>query len=135
MQPKEVVESYVEAFNRGDIEGLCALFTPDALVWGVLGWGEVGKVRPIWQGLIDSLKINLTIEGIVAEGDTVAARYTERGTSVGSFQGFAPTGKSYEITAMEWFEIHGDRIRRRWGARDALSQYRQLGFVKPEIVG
>ena len=129
MQPKEVVVSYVDSFNRGDIEGLCSLFTPDALVWGVLGWGAVEKVRSIWQDLMESLQINLSIEGIIAEGNTVAARYVERGMSIRPFQGFGPTGRAYELTAMEWFEIQGDRIHRRWGARDAASQYRQLGFV------
>jgi predicted ester cyclase len=29
---------------------------------------------------------------------------------------------------MEWFEITGGRIRRRWGARDFAAQSRQLGW-------
>jgi ketosteroid isomerase-like protein len=37
---KEVVRRYVEAFNRGDLASLRELFTPDAVVQGVLG--EVG---------------------------------------------------------------------------------------------
>lgn len=130
MQPKEVVVAYVEAFKRGDLEELCRLFTPDAMVWGVLGWGGITRVRPVWKELIESLEINLGIEGIIAEGNTVAARHTERGRSAKAFQGLGPTGRNYELTAMEWFEIHGDRIHRRWGARDAASQYRQLGFIE-----
>ena len=129
MQAKELVVSYVDAFNRGDLERVCGLFTGDALVWGVLGWGEIEKVRPIWKELIESLRISFKIEGIIAEGNIVAVRYTESGKSVSSFQGLGPTGKKYEITAMEWFEIKGDRIHRRWGARDSASQYRQLGFT------
>ncbi|MCP5347488.1 MAG: nuclear transport factor 2 family protein [Gammaproteobacteria bacterium] len=130
MLPKDVVVLYIETFNRGDLEGLCELFTSDALVWGVLGWGEIEKVKPIWKQFMESLQMNLTLQGIIAEGDTVAARYIERGKSVSSFQGFGATGKSYELTAMEWFEIRDDRIHRRWGARDSASQYRQLGFVQ-----
>lgn len=38
---KQVVLSYVEAFNRGDLEALRDLFTPDALIHGVLGWGGI----------------------------------------------------------------------------------------------
>ena len=130
MLPKDVVVLYIETFNRGDLEGLCELFTSDALVWGVLGWGEIEKVKPIWKQFMESLQMNLTLQGIIAEGNTVAARYIERGKSVSSFQGFGATGKSYELTAMEWFEIRDDRIHRRWGARDSASQYRQLGFVQ-----
>jgi hypothetical protein len=129
MQPKDVVVSYVEAFNRGDLEGLCERFTPDAPLWSVLGWGRIAKVHPIWRALIESLEINLVIEGIMAEGYAVATRFMEQGKSTKSCQGFAPTGKSDERTAMEWFEVQGERIHHRWGARDSASQYRQLGFV------
>jgi ketosteroid isomerase-like protein len=36
---RKVVLDYVDAFNRGDMESLRTLFTPDALIYGVLGWG------------------------------------------------------------------------------------------------
>ncbi len=42
--------------------------------------------------------------------------------------GHAPTGRSHELVAMEWIEIEGGKIRRRWGARDALSQARRPGI-------
>jgi len=44
---KNVVMKYVEAFNRADYEALRELFAPDALVYGVLGWGSLDKVIPI----------------------------------------------------------------------------------------
>ena len=128
MNEKEVVLAYVEAFNRGDLEGVCNLFTPGALIWGVLGWGPVEKARPVWNALMESLKIQLQVDGIVSEGNMVAVRFTERGRSVGEFMGKGPTGRSYEITAMEWFEIKDGLIHRRWGARDSAAQARQLGF-------
>jgi hypothetical protein len=48
---------------------------------------------PIWHDLVHSLEISLAIEDIAAEGDTVAVRYTERGTFVAPFRGKQPTGK------------------------------------------
>jgi steroid delta-isomerase-like uncharacterized protein len=125
---KEVVLEYVDAFNNGDMKKLERLFTPDALVWGVLGWGGLDKVKPIWQELHDAFTVQLKVEAIAAEGDTVAVRYLERGTFVGPFRGHAATGKSYEIVAMEWFIIEDGRIHRRWGARDSASQFRQMGI-------
>src|SRR5262245_36677272 len=125
---KDVVLAYVDAFNRGDLEALCALFAPDALVWGVLGWGNIDAVRPIWRELIDCLKMQLEVQAIVVEGDTVAVRYTERGTSVRDFRGAKATGRSYELIAMEWFVVRDGLIHRRWGARDSASQARQLGW-------
>lgn len=38
---KKIVQAYVDAFNRGDIDALTQLFAPDALVYGVLGWGRL----------------------------------------------------------------------------------------------
>jgi predicted ester cyclase len=32
---------------------------------------------------------------------------------------------------MEWFEIENGKIKRRWGARDAASQARQLDIPLP----
>lgn len=127
-EPKDIVFAYVDAFNRGDLDGLCALFAPDAKIWGVLGWGSIEVARPVWKDLMEALQMRLTVEAIVAEGDTVAVRYTERGKSVGSFRGQRPTNKSYELIAMEFFEVQDGLIHRRWGARDSGTMNRQLGF-------
>ena len=127
---KEVVLAYVEAFNRGDLDGLCNLFSPDALIFGVLGWGTIDKARPIWKALIEGLKLQLLVDAIISEAAIVAVRYMERGQSVGEFMGKGPTGRTYEIMAMEWFEIKDGLIHRRWGARDSAAQARQLGFAE-----
>lgn len=127
---KSIVRAYVDAFNSGDFDRLRALFTPDAVVYGVIGWGTVDKVMPIWHDLHHGLSMKLTVEEMAEEGDTVAVRYTERGRWVGPFLGQdKPTGRAYEMAAMEWFEIADGRIRRRWGARDAATQARQLGLA------
>ena len=128
---KNVVRRYVEAFNAGDLEALKKGFADDALVYGVLGWGEVDKVLPIWEQLVNGLGIQLYIEDMVAEGDSVAVRYTERGTSKAPFFDKPATGMSYELVAIEWFVIKDGKIHRRWGARDAASQATQLGWDVP----
>jgi steroid delta-isomerase-like uncharacterized protein len=125
---RQIVLSYVDAFNRGHIDRLLDLFSTDALVYGVLGWGTMDQVAPIWRELKNAFAIQLQVESIVAEDDLVAVRYVERGTSVGSFRGGPVTGKSFEVVAMEWFVIKEGKIHRRWGARDNASQMRQMGL-------
>jgi steroid delta-isomerase-like uncharacterized protein len=123
-----VVNAYVAAFNRGDIPAMKSLFAPDAQIQGVLGGGLIDKASAVWQQLIDGLAIHLTIEGIVADGNTVVVRLNERGIFRAPFFGVPPTGKSYELVAMEWFDIRDGLIQSRWAARDAASQARQIGL-------
>ena len=125
---KQIVLAYVNAFNRADIEALTDLFAFDALVYGVLGWGNLDQVVPIWREIKAAFDIQLQVESIIAEDDIVGVRYVERGASVGSFRGGPVTGKSFEVVAMEWFVIKEGKIHRRWGARDNAAQLRQMGL-------
>jgi predicted ester cyclase len=128
---KDVVRAYAEAYGAGDLDRLVGLFTPDAVVHGVLGWGRMDVVVPVWRELFAAFRPILAIEDLLAEGDSVAARLLESGTFLGSFRGQAPTGRSYEVVAMEWFELRDGLIRRRWGARDFSAVARQIGLTLP----
>jgi len=125
---KRVVARYVEAFNKGDFATLRGLFTEDAVIHGVFGWGTIDAVMPIWHDLHHGLAMTLTVEDMIAEDDKVAVLYTESGQFNGPFRGHAPTGKRYEIKAMEWFSLRDGKIARRWGARDSAAQARQIGL-------
>ncbi|SRR5579883_2255871 len=127
-QSKAVVRNYVEAFNRGDLARLKELLAEDAEIQGVMGKGLFDKVEPVWRQLIEGYGMQLKLEGLIAEGNVVAARYTESGTFRAPAFGHQPTGQSYELVAMEWFEIENGKIKRRWGARDSGAQARQLGI-------
>ncbi|EEF58361.1 ester cyclase [Pedosphaera parvula] len=130
---KQVVANYAEAFNAGDYDALQRIFAPDAVIQGVLGKGDLGKgglatVIPIWKDLRSAFGIVLTVESMIAEGEYVAVRYLERGKFVGPFRGNQPTGKSYELGAMERFIVRDGKIQQRWGARDSAAQARQIGL-------
>jgi steroid delta-isomerase-like uncharacterized protein len=125
---KRLVQRYVEAFNQGDFDTLREIFAVDAVVQGVLGQGGMNKVIDVWRELHAAFGIQLIVEEIVSEGNIVAVRYLERGAFRGQFRGQQPTGKSYELVAMEWFIISHGRIHQRWGARDSAAQARQIGL-------
>jgi len=127
-ESKQVVRRYVEAFNRGDIKALEQLLDENAEIQGVLGQGTWNKIYPIWQQLIDGYGMQLDIQDLIADGNHVAARYIETGTFKAPAFGQEPTGKSYTLVAMEFFRIEHVKIQRRWGARDAASQAKQLGI-------
>jgi steroid delta-isomerase-like uncharacterized protein len=127
-EAKAVVCRYVEAFNRGDLDALKNLLADDAEIQGVMGKGLIERVEPLWRQLIEGYGMQLAIQDIIAERNLVAVRYIETGTFRAPAFGHQPTGKSYELVAMEWFEIEQGKIKRRWGVRDSASQARQLGI-------
>ena len=129
MNTEDVVRAYVEAFNAGEWSRMPDLFTPDAVIRGVLGWGGLDVALPIWRELHDNMQMRLTVDDLIADEGKAAALLTETGTFSGPFRGLAgnePTGRSYEIVAIEWFEFENGRIRRRWGGRDSGAITRQV---------
>ncbi len=125
---KEVVRKYVELFNAGEMERIFdELSTEDVVIQGVLGKGRREIVLPIWHELHSGLAMKLSITEMAAEGNTVAVLIKETGTFRGIFRGMQPTGKSYEIVAMEWFHFRDGKIAARWGARDSAAIMRQVG--------
>lgn len=125
---RQRVDAHVTAFNAGDREPPRALFTPDANIRGVPGWGPVSEAMPIWRELHESMCMRLEISDVVSEGATAAALLHETGRFVGPFRGLAghePTGKHYELLAIEWFAFSGNLIARRWAARDSGALARQ----------
>lgn len=69
----------------------------------------------------------ITPQEIIAEGDTVAVRMTQRGTHEGTFMGMKPTGNAFEIEAMGFARLEDGKIVERWGRPDVLELFRQLG--------
>lgn len=123
---KGVVRAYADAFGRGDFEAIRNMCTPDVVIQGVLGRGNWDFVLPVWKSLHEAYDIKLEIEELIGEGEFVAARYAETGTFRNAFRGTPATGKSYRVTAMEWFRFGNGKIAERWGARDAANIQRQL---------
>jgi predicted ester cyclase len=124
-----VIGAYVEALNVGDFPKLMSLFTDDALIFGVLGSAPVAKAEAVWRELHEGMAMNLEPQAVSVDGASVVVRYVESGRFQGTFRGLegqAPTGRSYQVVAIEWFELEGERIAKRWGARDFDSIKRQV---------
>jgi steroid delta-isomerase-like uncharacterized protein len=127
-QNKATILAYAEAFSRGDFDAVAALCTPDVRIQGVLGAGGLDVAMPVWRDLHHAFALHLKIEEMVAEGDTVAVRFTESGTSRNSFRGGPVTGRAYSVVAMEWFKMREGKIAQRWGARDSATIFSQMGL-------
>ena len=72
--------------------------------------------------------MNLRVEAMVAEGDSVAVRFTERGTFSSPFRGIPPTDKSYEVIAMDWFVLRDGKDHPTLGCARLNSYLSSSGY-------
>ena len=74
--------------------------------------------------------VSVTIEDVVAEGDTVAQRLTFRGTHRGEFMGIEPTDNHVEIANTLFTRVEDGQIVERWLLVDSLGLLQQFGTVE-----
>lgn len=70
-----------------------------------------------------------TLEDIIAEGDKVVVRWTNRGVHVGEFAGMPPSGRPYEISGVDIHRLQDGRMAEHWHVIDLFGQLQQLGFI------
>ncbi len=71
----------------------------------------------------------ITIEQMIAEGDSVALRATFHGTQTGQFQDIPPTGKAVAMPAQDMYRLSEGKIVEHWGGPNQLSLLQQLGVI------
>jgi len=76
--------------------------------------------------------IRFTIEDMLAEGETVVARWSCRGTHKGELNGIAPTGKQFNINGISIARFTNGKMFEGFVNWDALGLMQQLGVV-PEL--
>jgi steroid delta-isomerase-like uncharacterized protein len=121
---------YQELWDSWKIDVADALFSPDyALhVSGVpapLNREAVKQVVAMYSVAFPDLKHS--VDEMIAEGDTVAARWTVRGTHRGDFQGLVPTGRSIQLSGTTFHHMTAGKIRETWLTLDNLDLLQQLG--------
>lgn len=134
---KNVVRRLVEeVWNKGNMTVIDELFTPNYTHHDAstpdLGRGpESEKKRAtLYRTAFPDLRV--TMEDIIAEGETVVSRWSCRGTHKGDLGGIAPTGKQLNISGVTIARLANGKIAEGWVNWDALGLMQQLGVV-PEL--
>jgi steroid delta-isomerase-like uncharacterized protein len=135
---KALVRRHVEdGFNQGDWTVSQETLADDyTAYYGAEGKANVGRdeyvrvCRFLRRSFPD---VHITIEDLVAEGEKVVMRYTERGTLTGRpFLGIEPSGQRYAQPGTTVYRVVDGRVAQSWGVEDTLGWFRQLGAV-PEL--
>lgn len=74
--------------------------------------------------------LHTTIEDMVAEGDKVVVRGTDRATQQGEFMGVAPSGKPIQVRWINIYRIEDGKIAEQWMSSDGLGMLQQLGMIE-----
>jgi steroid delta-isomerase-like uncharacterized protein len=136
-QNKAIVRRlFEELWNKGNLSVADELIAPayehhDASTPDV-GRGPESEKKRVTLYRTAFPDMRLTIEDIVAEGETVMARWSCRGTHKGDLSGVAPTGKQFTISGVTIARLANGRMVEGWVNWDALGLMQQLGVV-PEL--
>jgi steroid delta-isomerase-like uncharacterized protein len=124
-----------DMWGKGRLDIADAYYAPDYV--DHVGKGpEAGEVRGA-AGIKQAVTmfrtafpdLTYTVEDEIAEGDLVMARFSARGTHLGTFLGVAPTGRTITYTGIDVNRIRDGRIVQSWVQYDALGLLQQLGVV------
>jgi steroid delta-isomerase-like uncharacterized protein len=136
-QNKTVVRRlFEELWNKGTLpvadELIAPTYTHHDTATPDVGRGPESEKKRVTMYRNAFADFRLTIEDIIAEGETVMARWTCRGAHKGELNGIAPTGKQISISGVTVARIASGKIVEGWVNWDALSLMQQLGVV-PEL--
>ncbi len=127
---------FEEVWNKGNLQVTDDLFTPnythhDSSTPDVGRGPESEKKRvALYRNAFPDLR--LTIDDIIAEGETVVARWSCRGTHKGDLNGIAPTGNHFNITGVSIARFTNGKMSEGFVNWDALGLMQQLDVV-PEL--
>ena len=127
-----VVHWFEEVWNKGNAAVIDQMMVPACRVHG-LGPTPMtpADFKVFHAAYRDAFPdVTIVVEQMVAEGDTVAARWTGTGTHRGGGLGFAATNKAARFHGMLFVRIENGRMVEGWNSFDQLGMFVQLGLVE-----
>jgi len=130
---KASMERFVQFINTASAALADELVSPDA-VFHVPGRPEPVSGPQGYLTIIAMMRdgfpdIQWALEQMVAEGDTVAARFVMRGTHQGNFSSVPPTGRKIEVQALNFYRWSDGQIIEEFGQPDMMSLLQQIGAL------
>ena len=131
MEPKQLLQNWIDAFQRRDLDAVVACYADDAVNFQVAAGESVGveQIRKdtaeFFQGFPDAWS---RVENLIGDGDWAAWEWVGGGTFAGEFYGNQPTGKTFEIRGCGFFNFRNGKIAYQRGYWDKLSWFKQVGL-------
>jgi steroid delta-isomerase-like uncharacterized protein len=127
---------FAELWNKGNLPVADELISPTYIHHDAstpeFGRGPESEKKRVSLYRTAFPDIRLTIEDIMAEGETVVARWNCRGAHRGDLSGIAPTGNQFAISGVTIARFANGKMVEGYVNWDALGLMQQLGVV-PEL--
>jgi len=116
----QAVRQLFDAFYAADEAAMSDLIGDDFVTHAPGGGtGNAEGWKAMARQLAEAIPDNHTeIDDIFGDGDSVAVRYTCRGTHTGELFGVAPTGRMLTTSGIELYRLANGRIVECWGQYD-----------------
>ena len=130
-QNKQLARRFLQAFEAGDVATLEQIVAPD-----MVDHNSPPGAKPGRPGLLDAVAMfhsgfpdmKISIDRVVAEGDSVAVYGKVSGMNTGVLMGTAPTGKRASFAYMDIYRIVDGRVVESWHVEDIAGMLKQLGL-------
>jgi len=126
---------------RRQIEELWGRSNPDLIpemyAEDVVDHNPLPGQTPGHEGLREAIRVfstafpdlEMTLHGVLADGDHAVDFWTFRATHLGPFAGLAPTGRRVEFHGIDVVKVRDGRIAEIWHVEDMARMLDQLGVT------
>lgn len=133
------VLAFVDAINRGDVDGAITELAPDALHFGRISNYRPEGVRVLFTLLREVFPdLRLNIRELSVDGNRVTSRIVATGTHTGSFVGKPATGRSVTWQSVDVAEVgehegadasYWKILKRFWDLWNDPNLWHEIGFI------
>ncbi|GAB3790770.1 hypothetical protein GCM10028818_61290 [Spirosoma horti] len=128
---KRIMNRFLEFINSASENLAHELISPNAVFY-VPGRPEPLRGPAGYLSLVGIMRsgfpdIQWSLEDMVSEGDSIAARFIMRGRHQGNFMGIPPTDKPIQVQAMSFYRLSNGQFIEEYGQPDMLGLLQQIG--------
>jgi steroid delta-isomerase-like uncharacterized protein len=122
---------FEEVWNKGRTDAVDEMMASDGRAYGLgdqpMGPAEFKVFHAAYRQAFPDMRIH--IDEVIAEGDTVAMRWTVGATHRGELMGLAATGRPSRFEGMSFLRVRDGKIVEGRNVFDQLGMLKQLGVT------
>src|SRR5207247_1766156 len=118
-----ILRHHDEVWSKGNLAAVDELYASDFVGHhpGQPDWVGPQSVKRVVTAIRDAFPdFHESVEDVLVDGDKVATRFTSTGTHLGTYRGFAPTGRRVTLAEIGFFRVSGGWLVERADGSRAL---------------